>query len=91
MLGRVVGAPEACAAFQRDLKKWLEKWAGRSHMKFSEHKVLHLGCNNPMHEYMLWATQLDSTSAEKELGVLVDSKLQMRQQCALAARRLMVS
>jgi len=41
-----------------------------------------------MHQYMLEATQLESSLAEKDLGVLVDTKLNVRQQCALAAKKV---
>ncbi|KAK4829963.1 hypothetical protein QYF61_008094 [Mycteria americana] len=57
----------------------LENWAKRNLMKFSKGKckVLHLGRNNPGHWDKLGAGQLENSSAEKDLGVLVDSKLTM--------------
>ena len=70
--------PEGCAAIQRDLDR-LEKWAGRSLVRFSKGKcqVLHLGRNNPMHQYMLEADRLESSFAEKDVGgLLVDTKVE---------------
>ncbi|TRZ08583.1 hypothetical protein HGM15179_018519 [Zosterops borbonicus] len=76
-----------CAAIQRDLNR-LGKQADRNVMQLSKKcHTQHLGRNNPRHQYRLRTDQLECSSTEKTLGVLVDIKLDMSQQCALAAKK----
>ncbi|KAJ7397368.1 hypothetical protein BTVI_136506 [Pitangus sulphuratus] len=64
----------------------LKEWPMGNLMKFNKAKckVLHLGRGNPRYQSSL-DEQTESNPAEKDLGVLVDERLDVTRPCALTA------
>nr|XP_026650268.1 protein cornichon homolog 3 [Zonotrichia albicollis] len=68
----------------------MERWAEKNCLEFSKGKfrVLHLCWNNPRHLCRLGNNLLESSSVEMDLGVWLDSKLSLRQQFVLVAKKM---
>ncbi|KAJ7404406.1 hypothetical protein WISP_145588 [Willisornis vidua] len=79
---------EGWDAIQRDLDR-LENWAHVNLMKFNGAKcnILHLGQGNPMNKYKLGREWIKTIPGEKDLGISVNKKPNMIQQCALPAQK----
>ncbi|KAF7251859.1 Mitogen-activated protein kinase-binding protein 1, partial [Varanus komodoensis] len=86
--GAVATIEEQVLQIQKDLDR-LWKWAGDNRMVFNvdKCKVLHLGHRSGCHKYWLGEKWLESSTCERDLGVLVDCRLNMSQQCDAVVKR----
>ena len=67
----------------------LEQWAQENLRRFNKakRKVLHLGCGNSHCQYKLGDEKMEHRLVKKDLGVLVDGKLDLGQKCVLTAQK----
>ncbi|GAB0180916.1 hypothetical protein GRJ2_000556900 [Grus japonensis] len=74
---------------------WGKTWVGwksgsnKNLMKYNKDKckVLHLEKHNPGVQHRLGSTWLETSSVERDLGVLVDNKLYMSERCAAMTKK----
>jgi len=64
---------------------------GAWHGNKNKSRVLHMGRSTHRYQYRVGDEGTESSPAKKDLGVLVDEKINISHQRALAARRLTVS
>ena len=78
-----MGTLEGSNRLQSDIDR-LQGWVDENTDKC---KVIHLGRNNRHHTYRLGNSLFVSREAEKDLGVITDSKMNMGRQCGDAVRK----
>ena len=66
------------SALQRDLTK-VQEWAERWKMDFNigKCKVMHIGNKNPKNVYSMGGNEIETTNAERDLGVTIDDRLDL--------------
>ena len=65
--------------------KWSLDWG----MEFNtaKCKIMHVGNNNPGHDYYMFGQKLSTSTEEKDVGVLVHNSLKPAKQCSQAANK----
>lgn len=87
-LSEAVQSLKGRESLQRDFDRW-EFRAITKHMEFNKNKcqILHMRLCNIECTARLEDKRLGCSPAERDMGVLVDCKLSMSQQCALVSKR----
>ena len=87
-VGKVISSQSDVVDLQQALNllvDWASKWGMEFNVK--KCKVMHIGNTNPRATYSMTGADLDTTTAERDIGVKVQSNLRPTQQCVEAAQR----
>ena len=68
-----------------ELVKWSEKWQMR--FNFGKCKIMHIGRQSNSDSYLMGGQMLTETQQEKDLGVILNSKLGASEQCREARKK----
>ena len=86
--GRCVDREEDRIQFQQEinsLTEWSHKW--QLHFNTGKCKIMHLGKKNTKHDYTMDGQVLETTRAEKDIGVMVQDDLKPSVHCAKVAAK----
>ena len=85
---RRITTPEDAEILQRDMEK-LNEWSRKWLLSFNvtKCKTMHIGHNNPRHNYQLQGNALEKSDLEKDLGVFVSSDLKPSMHIAKVAAK----
>ena len=88
-LSKLADDTKLCGAVDRPKEQCKEQWILENLMRFNKAKckVLQLDHSNPQYQYKPGDVGTEHSPAEKDLGILVDGKLDTSQQRALAAQK----
>ncbi|KAJ7424618.1 hypothetical protein BTVI_05850 [Pitangus sulphuratus] len=82
-----MGGPGWSGVLLRTCSPWRDKLTPEQVFPRGKCGILHLGKKNPLQQHRLGPDMLESSSAEKDLGVLVDNKLSLSEPCALVTKK----
>ena len=83
-----IGSTDDCISLQHDLDK-LVGWANKWKMEFNSKKccTINFGNQNDSFAYDIEGDWLEAKENERDLGVIIDSKLKFKEQCIAARNR----
>ena len=68
-----------------NLHAWAERW--QMYFNVNKCKVVHLGRNNPEHQYFMNGVEIEAVDSERDLGIILDHTGKPSLQCAKAAQK----
>ena len=87
-VGKVANSDDEYTSMQGIIDSVM-KWSNDWQMQFnvSKCKIIHFGNSNPNRQYIMGGQVLETSTAEKDIGVIVSRDLKPSLQCAAAAKK----